>query len=158
MKTLYLLRHGHAEDKGKGPDFERNLDDAGREEVRHTARQMQQLKIQPALVISSPANRALQTASLAAETIGYPPDKIVQERNIYYTDVSKLFEILHEQDDSFESILLAGHNPSISQMAGMLSTEIRDYMPTAGLVAFEIDSESWNDFEKNNVRFLYNIF
>jgi phosphohistidine phosphatase len=154
MKKLYLIRHGQAESKRVHPDIDRNLDDEGRDEVARTAHEMVKKNIKPSLIISSYANRALQTATIVAETIGYKPADIALESDIYYTDVQTLFEILHRQEDKYESILLAGHNPSISQLAGILSGEYNDLMPTGGLVAFETDSDTWNHFEKKNVSLL----
>jgi phosphohistidine phosphatase len=158
MKHLYLIRHGEAEDKGTRPDFDRNLTNNGRDEVSKTALDMIEQKIQPALIISSPATRALQTATIVADTIGYPAKDILKERDIYYTEFHKLIEILHDQDDQYESILLAGHNPSISQLAGMLANDSQEFLPTGGLVAFEIDSDNWNHFEKTKIRLLLSIF
>ncbi len=158
MKHLYLIRHGEAEDKGTRPDFDRNLTDNGRDEVSKTALEMIEQKIQPALIISSPANRALQTATIVAETIGYPVKEILEEKDIYYTEVYKLIELLHEQDDQFESILLAGHNPSISQLAGMLAHDSQEFLPTGGLVVFEMESGTWNNLEKSKTRLLLSIF
>lgn len=158
MKYLYLIRHGEAEEKGIRPDFERNLTSEGRKEVTKTASEMVKQKIHPSLIISSPAFRALQTAIIVAEIVGYPTSKIIQERDIYYTDASKILEIIQEQDDKLESLLLAGHNPSISYLAGMLSHESQEFMPTGGCMAYELETHTWNNFGKNKTRFLFSIF
>ncbi len=158
MKTLYLIRHGKAESKEGGPDIKRNLEAAGRDEVSRTAEQLLEKHIKPSLILSSPANRACQTAEIVAEMLGYVMTDIVIEKDIYYTSEEALLETIYRQDDQFESILLAGHNPSITHLAGMLTKEYKDFMPTGGLVAFETDSESWNEFDKNKVRFLFSIY
>lgn len=152
MKTLYLLRHGHAESKTKLPDSARNLDEEGREEVRITANKMLVMKILPQLMISSHANRALQTAQIAAQIIGYDPQYIRLERDIYYTDTETLIDVIRSQDDTFDRILITGHNPTITWLAQMLDSRYSDSMPTAGMLAFEIQSDSWNGFLQSAAR------
>jgi phosphohistidine phosphatase len=158
MRTLYLIRHGKAEDKGGIADIKRNLEFEGREEVKRTAEKLLAKHIKPSLIISSPANRAYQTAEIVGEKLGYIIADILIEKDIYYTNEEALLETIYRQDDTHESILLAGHNPSITHLAGMLTQEYKDFIPTGGLVAFKIDSESWNDFNKSKVSFLFSIY
>ena len=158
MKTLYLIRHGKAEDKGGIADIKRNLEPEGEDEVSRSAEQLLAKHIKPSIILSSPANRAYQTAEIVAETLGYSTSDIVIEKDIYYTNEEALLETIYRQDDTHESIMLAGHNPSITHLAGMLTQEYKDFIPTGGLVAFKTDSESWNDFNKNKVRYLFSIY
>ena len=158
MKKLYLIRHGEAESKRTRPDIDRNLDDIGRKEVALTAHEMLKKHINPSLILSSNAARAMETARIFAEVIGYKPADIVIEPDIYYTDANTLLEVLHRQNDKYDSILLAGHNPSISQLADVLSGNYNDPISTGGLVAFESDSGSWNLFEEEKVKFLFKIY
>src|SRR6185503_19265385 len=71
MKTLYLLRHGHAETKAKQPDRERNLDAEGRGEAERTGEKLKKVELLPQLIISSNYNRAYQTAEIAAKALDY---------------------------------------------------------------------------------------
>ncbi len=158
MKNLYLIRHGEAESKRTRPDIDRNLEDEGRKEVARTAHEMLKKDVKPKLILSSNAKRAMETATIFAEVIGYKPTDIALEPDIYYTDAKTLLQVLHRQEDKFDSILLAGHNPSISQLADVLSGNYNDPIPTGGLVAFESDSDSWNLFEKGKLKFLFKIY
>ena len=83
---------------------------------------------------------------------------IVIEKDIYYTSEEALLETIYHQDDANESILLAGHNPSITHLADMMTQEYKDFIPTGGLVAFEIDSVTWNEFDRSGVRYLFSIY
>jgi phosphohistidine phosphatase len=158
MKTLYLIRHGHAETKARQPDHERNLDDAGREEVRITAEKMLAQQINPDLIISSHADRAMQSAEIIAAALGYNSKNIEIEKGIYYTDTETLENILEQQDDKYHSIVLAGHNPTITDLARSLSKEYIDSLPTGGLVAFELQTNSWSSFKDNNKKYLFHIY
>jgi len=158
MKTLYLIRHGHAESKAKYPDISRNLDEEGKEEVRATASKMKSGGILPALILSSHANRAYQTAEIVAETIGYKLANIHIEADIYNTDTDILEHVVSRQGNEYPSLLIAGHNPVISWFASSMGHEVKDMMPTAGLVAFEVDIADWASFKPNKARFLFHIF
>jgi len=152
MKTLYLMRHGHAETKEKQPDIERNLDDEGRDEVQTTSEKLLKAGINPSLIISSNANRAYQTAEIVAKTLGYNAKNIEIENNVYYSGTEPLIDVLENQDDKYQSILIAGHNPSISELANLLSKDNRHSLPTAGVVAFELHANSWDSFREHEIK------
>ena len=67
---LYFLRHGKADwpDWDK-PDDERPLTKDGRREMERIAKFLRDLKVEPAIVLSSPLPRAKQTAEYAAEAL-----------------------------------------------------------------------------------------
>jgi phosphohistidine phosphatase len=156
MKTLYLLRHGHAE--SKAVDVNRHLDEGGREEVIITAQKMLEQKINPELIISSHATRAYQTAEIVAKELGYNPKNIEIENGVYYTDTETLENILMQQDDKYQSIILTGHNPTITSLAQILSPRFKDSIPTGGLVAFELLTNSWSSYMNNEKKYLFHIY
>jgi phosphohistidine phosphatase len=158
MKTLYLLRHGHAESKAKQPDAERNLDAEGRGEAERTGEKLKKTEPLPQLIISSHANRAFQTAEIAARALDYNVKNILIEECIYRTDEGTILEVIQRQDDKYDVILLAGHNPHISEIATDLSNkEFNDSMPTAGIVGVQADVMSWADFAPHNTRLLLTL-
>jgi phosphohistidine phosphatase len=154
MKTLFLIRHGHAETKSDVPDEARNLDDLGRKQVEHIAELMLKQGLRPDLILSSHANRAFQTAEIIAQKLAYPVKSIQIEKDIYYTDEDTLLDVITSQDDASQSILLAGHNPTISRLANHLSKEIKDSMVNAGLLIVECTSNSWSEIRSNTIKHL----
>jgi len=68
---LYFLRHGKADwpDWDK-PDDERPLNKEGRREMKRIAKFLRELKIEPAVILSSPLPRAWQTAEYVADALG----------------------------------------------------------------------------------------
>jgi len=157
MKSLYLLRHGRAETKEKQPDIERNLDDEGRNEVRVTAEKMLKLGINPSLIIASNANRAYQTAEIVASTLGYNIKNIEIEKEIYHSGVDAMATVIENQDDKYQSILVAGHNPTISYLANSLDKSYKWTMETAELLAFELHANSWDTFMEHEIKLLFQI-
>ena len=96
----------------------------------------------PALVISSTAVRAHDTARLAAEA-GDWSSTVETDRQLYEGDTGLVLELIQEQDDSRDSLLLAGHEPTSSEMVARLLGGGLVRMPTAGLARIDFSVESW---------------
>ncbi len=108
---LYLLRHGKADwpnwDK---PDDERPLTKKGKKEIRCVARLLCRLKVDSAVVLSSPLPRALETAEIVAKRLGAP---LQQERGLGKgLNAAKLRDIL--KHNKVDELMLVGHEPDFS--------------------------------------------
>ena len=117
---LYLLRHGIAEEGKPGMDDpDRALTGTGRSKLKHVLCQVAQAKVVPALILSSPFKRALQTAELAARELGYNRE-IVRTRALEPggTPEGVWSEIRALRSEP--SIMLVGHNPLLSHLASFL--------------------------------------
>lgn len=79
-KTIYYVRHGQSEDNiaglASGSERDALLTDEGRQQARAAGAQLQGKSID--LIICSPMKRAVETAELIAEQIGYDASHIVQ--------------------------------------------------------------------------------
>ncbi len=117
---IYLLRHGIAADAKPGqPDAERALTDEGREKLRRVLKRAREAGVTLDAVLSSPYVRAMETARIAKDTLGYEGEiervnELVPERSPY-----DAWEVIraHKADDA---ILLAGHEPLMSSLAAFL--------------------------------------
>ena len=78
MKTLFLVRHAKSSrDDPSLPDRDRPLDDRGKQDAPKMGRRLAKRDVKPELLLSSPALRALTTAQLIAEEVGYERNAIV---------------------------------------------------------------------------------
>ena len=80
---LYLVRHGIAierEDANCPPETERYLTRDGIKKTREVAKGISVLNVKPALLITSPYVRSMQTAEIFAEALGYAREKIRQSQ------------------------------------------------------------------------------
>jgi phosphohistidine phosphatase len=117
---IYLLRHGIAEDAGPGmPDSARALTAEGRDKLRRVLKRARQANVAPSLVLSSPYRRALETAGLAAETLGYEGRVVQTEALVPDASPHALWEELRARRGE-AAILLASHEPLMSSAAAFL--------------------------------------
>lgn len=147
MKTLYLVRHAKSSwDDPFQDDFDRPLNDRGRRDAPRMAKRLKEREIYPDLLISSPAQRALSTCMLMAETAGYPATNIQTDRRLYHASDEQILKIVHEIHNNNDSVVLFSHNPGLTEFANRLVAEpITDNIPTCGVVCVELPVASWKD-------------
>ena len=156
MKTLYLLRHAKSSwNFNELSDQERPLNDRGRDDAPAMGKALAKRHIRPDLVVSSPAVRAMSTAVLVAREMQYPHDKIVVEPGIYGADVEDLLAVIHSLPDAAGSVLLVGHNPTITETANELSPSSLNEMPTAAVVCLRFTCDHWAEVGKANAEFYF---
>jgi phosphohistidine phosphatase len=145
MKTLSLLRHAKSSWNDAGlSDKERPLNSRGERDAPMMGRRLNDSPIRPSLIVSSPAVRAWTTAKLIAHEISYPKEFLQRDDRLYLAGVSQLLEVLSEQDPGFNSIMLVGHNPGLTDFANKLVPGITSNVPTCAMVSVQIDSDDWN--------------
>lgn len=170
MKRLTLLRHGNAEARAEGGDFERALDARGRAEAARAAQAMLQACGKPDLILASAAKRTRQTAvifqaefatmavpvtaapALAEATNGPTSANILirTERSLYHAAWDQLLASARSAGDEIEHLLIVGHNPGISELALRWSNSLQSPPPfagfsTAGWCSVTFDEERWAD-------------
>lgn len=142
MKTLYLLRH--AKSSWKDPelqDFDRPLNERGREATPLVGRFIRKSKLRVDLLLSSPAARARQTADLVKESAGLSAELLYDER-IYEADAVALLEVVTQAAESADALMLVGHNPEMEELLTLLTGE-EQRMPTATLACVALDVDKW---------------
>jgi phosphohistidine phosphatase len=117
---IYILRHGIAEDGQAGQaDSERALTAEGKKKLRLVLRTASSAGVAPSLILTSPYRRAVQTAQLAAEILGYKGD-LLRTRSLEPASQPRLvWEKIRVHKDERE-ILLAGHEPLFSSLTAYL--------------------------------------
>ncbi len=62
-------------------------------------------------------------------------------------DVAELLDIIHRFSDTFNCVLLVGHNPGLEEL-GVALTKLGTpnfHLPTSGLLHIELDVGRWGD-------------
>ena len=132
---LWLLRHGEAEPRAR-TDAERNLNEAGRLEVRDSSAHLQGRNLQAILV--SPYNRAQQTAEIVRQVLGFSGTLETVPWLTPESDPGDALLYLGRRSET--EILLVTHQPLVGALGGLLVNGRRDTslpMATASLAELE---------------------
>lgn len=146
---LTLLRHAKtAPARSDQEDWDRELEARGERDARDMGRKLRERGPKPALLITSPAVRALATAKLIAREIGIAQGKIVQDERLYLASAKVLLTVVQERGGDAAHLLVVGHNPGLTECADQLSAERSlDNMPTCAAYTLEFDLANWRDLE-----------
>jgi phosphohistidine phosphatase len=146
MKTLYLLRHAKSSwDDPNLADFDRPINQRGIAAAHFMGELMAGNGQIPDEIVSSPAKRAIQTATLLKESAGFNTAIRLDER-IYEASPHTLFQMISELHLNTASVLMIGHNPGFEGIVAYLTGKMVP-MPTAGLAVVRFDLEKWSDIE-----------
>jgi phosphohistidine phosphatase len=150
MKKLFLIRHAKSSWENLNlDDFDRPLNKRGEKDAPFMAEILKEKNIIPDLIISSPALRTKLTAEIIAEKIGFI-DKISFDKTIYEAPLCNLKKVVHNIDDSFNTIFFVGHNPGLCDLANFLCDIEIENIPTCAILEIDFDSKSWKDISKDN--------
>jgi len=138
MKNLILIRHAKSKwDDATLSDRERSLSKRGKRDAPVMGQLLKEKNLSPDRILSSPAKRALKTAKLIAEAIGYPKKQIDIREEIYMQGLEALLELVSKLDDDWNRVYLTGHNPELTELANRLTGADIENVPTCGIVSVE---------------------
>lgn len=103
--------------------------------------------ILPDLVISSCSIRTQETADKLADILEFDGPRHYLEE-LYLTQPKRLKETLMMQEKHFNSILVVGHNPQVTEFAKMMTEGSISKIPALGVVAINFDIEEWSELEE----------
>ena len=119
---LYLVRHAIAEDlTDQEDDNLRPLTDKGRKKMHQIARALEELGVQPDLIVSSPYVRASQTASILAKELKYKEELAYSDLLMPMGEPSDMIGEINEKF-SVDELMLVGHEPNLGSLASVLLT------------------------------------
>ncbi|HEV8383609.1 MAG TPA: phosphohistidine phosphatase SixA [Candidatus Acidoferrales bacterium] len=143
---LYLMRHGIAidrEDPKCPPDPERYLTKKGMEKTRAAAQGLRALGIKPDAMLTSPYVRAVQTAEIAAASLGFARDRIRRtETLIFGHKPAELFRELPKA--RAKEVMCFGHAPHLDEVIAFAlgSRTLLTALKKAGVACLELESLS----------------
>ena len=160
-RTLVLLRHAKAQTPDDGPDFDRRLTERGQNDADAAGSWLADERIQPDLVLCSPAARTRQTwqgvsIAFAQAQPGAGSPEVRYEQSLYAGGRTEIFDLLRNVPDSVRTVLVVGHNPIVSEVSILLVPddqydEQEVELKTAGLAVHRSDG-SWSGTEPGSMR------
>lgn len=147
----------HAKSDWSNPsqnDFDRTLNARGLNDAPVMGSRLSGSELIPDLIVSSTAKRAAQTALMIAKQLGYEADRIQWTDELYHASAQKITAEISVIDDACNSVMIVCHNPGITHFVNMQCGFVTDNVPTCGMTAFEIETDTWTDFIKAGKRLL----
>ena len=144
MKTLILLRHAKSShEDGALNDIDRPLNERGIGDAKLIGGLIRKRKIQPDLIVASPAERVRQTADLVLKAARLNVELTLDKR-IYEASTRGLFKVIRDFNDTSNTVMLIGHNPGLEDLLERLTGETVT-LPTGALAGVELNGEHWTD-------------
>ena len=145
-KLLYLVRHAKSSWSDRSlSDRDRPLNKRGRRSAPDMGRRLAAQDHLPELIISSPAKRAFSTARKIARELGYDRSEIMKDESLYFSGTGGMLDLLESLDDSYQRVMIVGHNPAMTSLMNILSGSSIDNMPTCAVAVIEYPMASWSE-------------
>ena len=135
MAEILLLRHAKSDHPPGMTDRSRPLTGRGERSAYALGRAISEFGATPDLILTSPARRAADTASLARDGGGWSASIIAVE-DFYGTGVTTVFEALSDHTAA-DRILAVGHEPTWSATVSALIGGGAVHMVTAAVACVE---------------------
>ncbi len=144
-KTLLLVRHAKSSwSDSELSDIDRPLNKRGRRNAPEMGCRLADREIMPDRIVSSPAVRALTTARLIASALDFIDDIVVDE-DLYGAYSQDVLDLVSEFPDQCRTVMVVGHNPTMTDLACRFADEDIDNVPTCGILT--IQATAWTDIE-----------
>jgi len=163
-RSLLIMRHGKSDwHTGSQSDFERPLTMRGQKAVKRIGKWLIQQELAPDYIISSPANRAQQTAIGICRKLKLDESGITWEPRIYGADMETLLYVLGACPAEKQRVMLIGHNPGLEMLLRYLAGETfetsQDHnpMPTAALATLDMP-DNWEGLDAGAGKLLSIIY
>jgi phosphohistidine phosphatase len=150
-RELILMRHGKSDWSKPLSDYLRPIKKRGYLEAAKVGAWLKDQDMVPHLIISSPAQRAKETAETVADSMGYDAANIIWYESVYMADVSELLDAIATTPDECNLLMVVGHNPGLEDLLFYLTKEVDipddgKVMPTATVAVMETEND-WADLE-----------
>ena len=150
MKRLFLVRHAKAEIGGSSIlDHNRKISAEGICDIKKISNYLKNNNLNPAHIISSTSTRTLETINILNETIN---GNIYTDPLLYNAHVIDIEKIIKDMPDKYDSLMIVGHNPSMTNLINRISNINIDYVPTSGIGIVDFNC-SWKSINNNGILF-----
>jgi phosphohistidine phosphatase len=131
-------------------DWDRALNRRGQRDVPEMARRLRGRRLKPDLILTSPAVRAVTTATILARELRVDASRIAQDERLYLASAPAMLGVVRELGGDSSHLMVFGHNPGITEFANRLSaSEQIDNLPTCGTFTALFDVKNWDALEWN---------
>jgi phosphohistidine phosphatase len=161
-RRLVILRHAKAEHGGVLDDHVRTLALEGRRQAGAVGASLREAGLAPDVVLCSSAVRTRQTWDLVRNALGADVAHVEVADALYSAGSRELLDLVRSVDPEAGTVLVVGHEPTVSQAAALLAgpgsdetalLRVRTGVPTASYSVLEPDA-AWSALEPDGARLL----
>ena len=144
-KTLILFRHGKSDrDQPDLADHDRPLARRGIKAAKAMGRMLADVNQIPELAIASTAIRARNTLDRAIAAGGWTSRRQTDPA-LYESSAEAMLTFVRGLPESADSVLLAGHEPTWSELTSLLTAGGNLRFPTGAMVRIDFSTPTWRD-------------
>ena len=159
MKTIYLVRHAKSSwEFTELPDQNRPLLEIGKKRTKKIIDFLVEKKTNPDLIISSSALRCKETAGYIARGLSYPVNEIQINPEIYHASLISLFNLFYDLSNQYQSVMVVGHDPALTNFVNNFTKIPIDYIPTSGVVCIEFETDNWDTIHNSEYTIKYMMY
>ena len=158
MKKLILVRHAKASYENTFlQDYDRPLQKSGIEDIKKIGQYLKLKKHTPDYILTSGARRTRESAKFLSHLLFNKPISIHENRMIYEADVKQMIGIIESLDNQYKTVMIIGHNPTMTFLNNQISNANINHMPTSATTIINFEIENWKDFKFSGelIEFIY---
>ena len=144
MKTITFLRHSKSSWDLDVSDINRPLNEFGINKIKKISNLSSDIFSQVEIIFSSPANRAIHTCIILANSLEIDLKKISIRNELYTFNMSQVYEFIQQIDNKYSNVALVGHNPAYTEISNYFSENKILNLPTARWFCLKFDTDSWS--------------
>lgn len=151
MKTIYFTRHAKSSwSSNASKDIDRPLNKRGKRDAPFMANLLLDKKVKIDGIIKSPAQRITETVAPFVKALQLTNNQIITERSIYEGSMFDLLDIVHSAPEDWNTIMIFGHNPAMTYIAGHFGGNDISNVPTLGILQVDSGASEWTSVNASN--------
>ena len=143
MKNLYLVRHAKSSWKLPVDDLKRPLKKRGILDAILISDHIKKLVSKPDFLLTSDAERAHSTAIYFKKAFKISANSFIINKSLYDFQGNNVLRVINELNDSYNIVMIVGHNHALTSIANMLGDVIINNIPTCGFINIEFTTQKW---------------
>ena len=157
MKSLIIVRHCKSSwaDLSQS-DFDRPLNKRGNIDGELMSNYLRGKEKKIDKLILSTSKRTRLTSKYFTEKIHF--DSISYLDELYHASYSDIINIISKVENNFNSIMVIGHNPGLTELINQYTIMNIYNLPTTGVVKVEFKGDKWERITENKGKIVYKKF
>jgi len=152
MKNLILIRHAKSSWDSPSTDKNRPLANRGVEDAHLVSSHIASFLPKKSIIWSSTAKRARDTATIFLQNMTYPLESIIFKEELYTFDVNELARIIRSCNNSYDCVIVFGHNEAITDFVNKFGDTFIDNVSTSGFVSIDFDTDLWENIREGQTK------